>query len=291
MRSLFCLPLLLLGCGAVLDEPAESMGVQGEYRVALGGAACPRESPDAAAARGEIARVRALAGLAPLRCDANAAAAARGHCGYVTANQELTHVQRRAGKRFTGVTFAERLASAAFAESPAGEVLANLQGAEAISGASGFLNSVYHRAFFLRSETTSFGYGSEGTCATIDFGRARPEGPDVTVLWPPDGARNVPFEFWSSRESPNPLPGTLVVGSPVTFTRPRAFGSVTATLTGPHGAIDGVLLHHQNDPHSLVRPGEAHFVPRAPLAPNTTYRARFVIDGAELVSTFTTAAK
>lgn len=81
-----------------------------------------------------------------------------------------------AAARGSGVSFEDRLRSAGFCEDPGGEVLANITGREAITSPAGFLNSVYHRALFLRSELTSFGYGRVGACATIDSG-ATPSAP------------------------------------------------------------------------------------------------------------------
>lgn len=289
MRALL-LPLVLVACGpVVVDASAEA--IESAERSTPGGAPCPSETEDARAARTAIARVRAMAGLSPLRCDAAASESARGHCGYVVANGVFTHVQSPSGKRFTGVTFGDRLRSASFTESPAGEVLANLRGDQAILGRDGFLNSVYHRALFLRTETTSFGYGGEGDCATIDFGRGPSDPGDRTVIWPPDGARNVPPEFWSSRELPNPLPGTTVVGAPITVTRASAFSQHSAALVGPNGQVDAAVLVASTDPNKLVRRGEVHVVPLAPLAPHTTYRATIALDGEEIATTFTTGAR
>jgi uncharacterized protein YkwD len=269
------------GVAAIDDESDTPAEVTGAYRTAVLDLPCPgAEDEDTASARHAIARVRALAGLAPIRCDAAASAAARGHCAYVVANGTLTHVQSRDASGFTGEQFDDRLAAASFADDPAGEVIASITGADAIVGPRGFLNSVYHRALFLRGETISFGYGSVGGCATIDFGRSRntADVPHVTVIWPPDGAKNVATTFFSSRELPNPLPGSTVVGSPVSLIRTRAIARVDASLHGPLGAVAAAVVTSSSDPSSLVRSSEAHLVPLEPLAPNTAYSARFTLD-------------
>lgn len=286
MRALLFAALAAAACTAnpgagPADELAE---IDGVYRAALDDAPCADEDDDVRAARVAISRVRALAGLPALRCDRAAAVAAVGHCRYVIEHGELTHVQERGRKGFTGVSFEDRLRSAGFSEDPGGEVLANITGREAITSPAGFVNSVYHRALFLRSELTSFGYGRVGACATIDFGRDTKRA-DVTVVWPPPGTYNAPTTFFSSRETPNPVPGSTLVGAPISLVRQKPLPRLTATLEGPGGPIASVLLTAGNDPHKLIRPGEAHLVPRAPLAPRTTYRARF---GDVADTTFTT---
>ncbi|GAC1597280.1 MAG: hypothetical protein NVS3B20_20090 [Polyangiales bacterium] len=49
-----------------------------------------------------------------------------------------------------------------------------------------------------------------------------------------------------------------------------------ATLIGPSGNVDAVLITASSDLAKLVRVGEAHLVPTAPLQPNTRYTATFV---------------
>ncbi len=275
MRALLFAALAVTACTANREAPTnEASEMGGVDRAPLDDTPCADEDDDVHGARMAIARVRALAGLPALRCDRAAALAAVGHCRYVIENGELTHVQQRGRKGFTGVSFEDRLRSAGFREDPGGEVLANITGREAIASPAGFLNSVYHRALFLRSELTSFGYGRVGACATIDFGRDTKRA-DVTVVWPPPGAYHVPTTFFSSRETPNPVAGSTLVGAPISLVRQKALPHLTATLEGPSGPIKSVLLTASNDPNKLIRPGEAHLVPLAPLAPRTTYRARF----------------
>ncbi|MBI2394922.1 MAG: hypothetical protein HYV09_35460 [Deltaproteobacteria bacterium] len=292
MRALVALLFVAAtSCSLSNEDSVETMGVRAPYRTAIDDHPCPAEKEGATAARRAIARVRAMAGLPALRCDAAASAAALGHCRYITANGELTHVQTPGRPQFTGVTFADRLAAASFGDQPATEVLANISGALVIDGARGFINSVYHRAPFLRTEATSFGYGEDAACSTIDFGRP-PEAkrsPERTVLWPPDGSVNVPTTFWSGNELPNPVPGTTTVGSPISLIREAPLTGVTAEIVGPKGPLPAVLLTHKDDPNKLVRLGEAHLVPRAPLAPATQYTARFAFRaGGTSITTTTT---
>lgn len=274
-------PLFGVSAACSLDsgvEPeAEVPGVRAPFRIAVGDEPCPGEDADTREARRAIAQARAMVGLPALRCDTAASEAARGHCGYLIANNELSHFQTKGKPAFTGVSFEDRLASQRFRDQPAGEVLANITGAAAVAGPRGFLNSVYHRAPFLRSETASFGYGHVDTCATIDFGRRNMGGsfPDRIVSWPPDGAQNVPGVFHSGAERPNPLPGTTVTGAPVSILAEVPLVGLRAEIAGPEGTLRSVLITHESDPAHLVRVGEAHLLPREPLSPYTHYTARF----------------
>lgn len=276
--------VLLASCsfsdGTEPIEPAAA--VRAAYRTAVDLSPCPGEDDDTASARLSIARARAMADLPALRCDALAGTAAKAHCAYIQSNGGvLTHFEVAGKPGFTGVTFEDRLACAKFVEKPAGEVLANISGATVIEGARGFLNSVYHRAPFLRAETTSFGYGHMGDCAVIDFGRLGDsededdDHDDALVLWPPDGATNVATSFHAAGELPNPVPGSNVVGSPVSLIRTASLANVSATLRGPTGALPFTLVTKATDAAGLVRAGEVHLVPKSPFAKHTTYVVRF----------------
>ena len=293
-RSPLLLSVLLMACAPAvaeeLDEPSAEL--EGQYQSALVDEPCPGEDADMASARRAIAHVRALAGLPMLRCDRSASAAARAHCEYVEANGgKLTHVEERGQPRFTGASFEDRLAAAAFSDSPAGEVMASITGADSITGTRGYLNSVYHRPFFLRTETVSFGYGATTACSTVDFGRVKDLGSvkDIPIVWPPNGARGVPFRFYADHETPNPMPGSSVVGTPVSLVRTANITRLVATLTGPDGVVPTTTLTHENDKNHLVRNGEAHMIPLSPLQSDTLYRARFEFgNGGSIEASFTT---
>jgi hypothetical protein len=238
---------------------------------------CPGEDADVAAIHASIARARAMAGVAPLRCDAAAVAATQHHCKYVSANHEITHYEKPGNPEFTGVGFEDRLAAQSFQDTPSAEILTSISSADAIDGRYGMLNTVYHRSPILRPYNTSFGVSIEPGCVTVDFGR--PAGGDETgadVIWPPDGATHVSTYFVSKYESPNPVPGSEIVGSPVSLLTTGHLEKIDATMHAADGSsIDGVLITHATDPAKIVHPGDVHFVPRAQLAPHTQYTVHF----------------
>ena len=83
-------------------------------------------------------------------------------------------------------------------------------------------------------------------------------------------------------------------GGPISLVTGHALVAVVGVLMGPDGPVEAVLLTAANDPAKLVRAGEAHLVPKQPLAPNTTYVAHFgFLDASKAVAlktTFTTGA-
>jgi uncharacterized protein YkwD len=281
MRFYVCLAFIVtFGCSAPpaleVTEPSDRVGddrLQVPRVIPLDANPCPDEDEETQSACRSIAYVRAAAGLPALRFDAATHRAARAHCAYVAANNLFTHVEERGKPEFTGVRFADRMVAANASVTPGAEVLANIGGAEAIEGTAGFLNSVYHRAPFLRSEMVSFGYGHATNCATIDFGKA--DGPsDGWVVWPPDGARSVQTTFHASRELPNPVSPLEIVGSPISLISHLSLSDVRATLVGPSGEVTAITIT-STDASGLVHPGEIHLVPERPLAPMTTYTATF----------------
>jgi uncharacterized protein YkwD len=263
------------------------------YQTAPGGKACAREDASASEVRASLSRARAMVGAPPLDCDDSITTAAGAHARYLEANHEFGHTETPGKVGFTGVDVGDRLDAAHFEGACSGEVLSTLSGAASVDGEFGYLNTVYHRALLLRIESTTFGFGSASTSSVLDLGRpedahARPQ----RVVWPPDGATNVPTTFHASFETPNPVAPLDVVGSPVSLVTGHALTALAATLSGPSGPADFVLVTADDDPAKLVRVGEAHLVPKAPLQPNSTYVATFAFaDAGEAVvlgSTFMT---
>jgi hypothetical protein len=260
-----------------------------------GGKACPGATPDAVEVRDAISRVRAMVGLPAVDCAATLAGAAHAHAGYLAQNGEFGHTETKGRPGFTGTSVSARVEAAEFDGETDGEVLSSQVGAASIDSEFGYLNSVYHRAMLLRIETTTYGYGSSSAGSVIDLGRPDDAHQQAQrVVWPPNGATNVPTTFHSASESPNPVAPLEVAGSPISLVTGHALVAVVGRLVGPDGPVEAVLITSTSDPAKLVRTSEAHLVPKKPLAPNTTYVASFgFLDGAQAVaiqSTFTTGA-
>lgn len=269
--------------------------VVGPAITAPGGKACPGATTDAVEVRDAISRVRAMVGLPAVDCATPLATAAGAHASYLAQNGEFGHTESKGRPGFTGASVGDRVGAAKFDGETDGEVLSSQVGAASIDSEFGYLNSVYHRAMLLRIETTTYGYGSSSAGSVIDLGRPDDAHQQAQrVVWPPDGATNVPTTFHSASETPNPVAPLQVAGSPISLVTGHALVAVVGVLMGPEGPVDAVLITSKNDPAKLVRTSEAHLVPKQPLAPNTTYVAHFgFLDASQAVTlktTFTTGA-
>jgi len=299
MRAFVSLVVLLsVGCSSAPAETSDPEGTavnatNAPLQRALVEQPCANETAEIADARRALDRVRAMAGLPSLRCDAATAAAAAAHCAYVAANGTFSHVEVNGKPKFYGERFIQRMARAKASDTAAAEVMATLRGADAIEAHGGWMNSVYHRSILLRRELVSFGYGSAESCSTIDFGRNTASVDGAAVVWPPNGATSVPWSFGASDELPNPLPGHDVVGSPISIVGTSSFDHPSAVVTGPSGSVAVKLISPDSDETGLVRAGELHVVPLAPLEPNTRYtatiRARSGDKSVVYATTFTTS--
>jgi uncharacterized protein YkwD len=269
------------GCMQMSGDPStgqlQTAIIEAPAIVPAGGAPCATESPTAIAIQNDIAHVRSMAGLAPISCDSAAQSAASAHAAYVAVNASLTHTETPSLPSFVGATPPDRLAAFHFEYQVSGEVVGFDGTRECIFGVDGFINSVYHRAPFLRAESVVMGIGSQTGAVTIDFGRTSSHASDATqvVLWPPNSATHVPTTFAASYEVPNPVPeGASIVGSPVSLIAQSHLYDVSVTMVDGNGiAVVGKTLTGSND--SNVRASEAHFVPYAPLAAGTTFTVTF----------------
>ena len=136
----------------------------------------------------------------------------------------------------------------------------------------------------------------------MSFVSPYPNGPRTAVIYPIDGQREVPIDFDSDTEWPDPAPSHGVVGYPVTVTvaaetavggyNPYALFIIEATLTDESGREIDCIVSDPDDDDYLNN--TAFMLPISPLSPSTTYTAEMVIewDGIEetIRSTFTTGS-
>lgn len=261
-----------------------------------GGKPCADTAPGAEEVAASLSRVRAMAGLPPLDCAPRLEAAATAHAGYMAMNGEFGHVEIEGHAGFTGETPRRRVERVEFEGETGGEVVSQQQRAPSIDSAFGYMNSVYHRAMLLRIETTTFGYGESGAGSVLELGRREDAHQQAQeVIWPPDGATNVPTTFHAASELPNPVAPLEVAGSPISLITGHPLEGLSGKITGPDGAVDAELITAKSDSAKLVRAGEAHLVPRSPLSPNTEYFVQFTFrEGAATItseSSFVTAAR
>lgn len=236
---------------------------------------------------------RARVALPPLKEDEALTAAAQAHALYLESHADLfeepdlsAHSEDPAHADFTGKSVFERVVHFEYAGTALGEVIAFLP--SSTGAVRGWIDSVYHRFPLLDPAADEFGYGETGdvldrTYNVLDLGRgAASAAPGFLVVWPPDGATDVPTE-WDGNEIPTPAPPPQGYPSgPVVTLQATAgsFSEVEASI-GPAGgeAVPATLLTKSNDPVLLGR--HVALIPHDPLLPETLYEVVFfgLLDG------------
>ncbi len=234
------------------------------------------------ALRGEL-------GLGPLTRHAALDAAAQAHADYLAANWQAhtgrglsPHREARDLSGFTGEASSDRAAAAGYDGTARGEVIA-YKGSSA-AAAEAWLESLYHRLPLLRRELDHVGYGehlSGGQLTTnvLEVGRrASPPwepspAPVAFVVYPPDGALDVPYD-WDGLEHPQPPPppsgypsGPVLSLSALAGQVADVVASVERLDTG--AAVPATVLTAATDPYLSGR--DVAIIPEAPLVPGAGY--------------------
>lgn len=244
---------------------------------------------------------RLAAGLDPLAADPALARAARSHAVFYATNADRyggislsVHEESASWPGFTGVDPWDRTAYWGYAGNPA-ENMAFARGT--VEAVDVWVDSVYHRFPVLDPGALAAGFyltGDPGVDDTLpvtvmEFGDWRDGGKEVpssaTVVYPAPNQSGVPLSFLAG-EVPDPLsafPGaSYPAGYPVTLQFPSphtvALQVTTATLATLDGkAVPAWVLApglRSVDP-ALAHLGQAvAILPKAPLKPLTSYRAR-----------------
>jgi len=164
---------------------------------------------------------------------------------------------------------------------------------------AGWYASAYHAAKILDPNLKRVGIARKHDLSLLYPTDAPWHGREPWVH-PADGAVDIPTEFSRGGEIPNPAPGTEMgrgTGFPLLVLLPRSLRArelVTFELFGPRDEPVPGFASAPSRPASQDLPdnlGCAFFVPKAPLAGETRYRARLEIEGmtAPLEWSFTTA--
>jgi uncharacterized protein YkwD len=236
-------------------------------------------------------------GLAPLTRNSQIDAAAMGHSNYQTLNG-ITHDQTAGKPGFTGVTVFDRLAAAdyRFTQGPGayGEVIVRTSNASGFQGSEDLIAAIYHRFVIFEPVFKEVGAGAakaqDGNIyVTTDFavnGFSAALGAGNVVTYPFANQQNVPRNFFSDSESPDPVASKNEVGYPISV-----HADITSTIgvqsftVQPRGgaALPAQLLERATDPHMTQSDvtGAVALIPLNPLAAATTYDVLFVgtVDG------------
>jgi uncharacterized protein YkwD len=231
---------------------------------------------------------RAQLGLSALARNSRLDAAAQGHSDYQRLNRVITHEQTMGQPGFTGVFLQDRLDAAGYSlrgSSLAGEVISATTNGSGFYQAEELITAIYHRFVIFEPVFREIGTGAATisgsyTYFTADFavvGSFNGLGRGKVVVYPADQQANVPRNFFSDSESPDPVPGQNEVGYPISVHADKGGGNVavqTFTVT-PRGGTALTTRLLSIDAGTSTSATAAAIVPLAPLKAATTYDVSF----------------
>ena len=164
------------------------------------------------------------------------------------------------------------------------------------------MGSVYHRIPFTQPYWVEAGFGLTDRFGAMAIVTPYPDGPRTAVMYPVDGQTDVPVDFNSDWEIPDPDPDRGVVGYPITVTvsaenagpsmeDPYNLRLLDAVLLGPDGdEVEVIAVDPSDDVYLFTM---AAMWTTEPLLPNAEYEATMTVewDGETetMVTVFTTA--
>ena len=261
-------------------------------------------TPDAKEGLARTNCFRNLMGLEPAVLHPILDAASQAHSDYMQDNDILSHSEESSKPGYTGDAVWDRIESAGY-PLEGGRSWAEIisWGYSAADAVDGWVQTVYHRIPFTTPYIVEVGFGQTGSYSSMTFVSPYPNGERTAVVYPIDGQRDVPIDFDSDSEWPDPAPSHGVVGYPVTVTvssNSAAGGNndyglylLDATLVDSNGTTVDCIVADPSEDEWLGN--TAFMLPKAPLSRNTTYTATMVVEwgGVEetLTARFTTGSE
>ena len=232
---------------------------------------------------------RSQAGLPVLARNAQIDTAALAHSNYQRLNNTVTHSETAGLPGFTGAQLSDRLAAAGYvltAPYAYGEVISATSDTSGFYQAEQLIAAIYHRFVIFEpvfkeagagAATTSGGY----TYFTCDLAANNGYGPGLgsgnLTTYPVSGQTQVPANFFSDNESPDPVPNQNEVGYPISVHADIDSTVLVQSFTvHPHsgGANLSVrMLTHDTD--SDTPQSAAAIIPLAVLNAATMYDVSF----------------
>jgi hypothetical protein len=232
---------------------------------------------------------RAQAGLPTLTENAIIDVAALGHSEYQRVNNVVSHEQTPGKQGYTGASLLERLTAAGYtfanADHAFGEVISATSNQNGAFMAEELITAIYHRFVIFEPVFKEVGTGAASTSSgyryfTADFAANNGFGPGVAAgtvaVWPYSGQTQVPRNFFSDFEAPDPVPGLNEVGYPISV-----HANITAVLKvqsftiRPRGGANLQVRQLTKDVDPETPVSAAALVPLAPLAAGATYDVSF----------------
>lgn len=254
----------------------------------------PPAEPGAPAATGNVATDgvnwvnyrRSQTGLSVLARNSLVDLAAQRHSSYQQQN-EITHVQEVGKPGFTGVALADRLRQVNYLSSSffIGEVISASTSSSGFYLSEELITAIYHRFVMFEPRFKEIGAGAVTnnagyTILTINFAANNGYGPGIgntnLATWPFSGQTNIPINFFSDFESPDPVENQNEVGYPISV---HADADLTIAVTSftvrPRGGVDLNVKRLSTATDSHTPQSAASIVPLTKLTPNTVYDVTF----------------
>lgn len=253
---------------------------------------------------------RAQLGMAALARNGNINTAAQGHSDYQRINNVVTHDQTSGKQGFTGVTLQDRLAAANYTvnannANAIGEVISATNNSSGFYMAEELITAIYHRFVIFEPVFKEIGTGaasrSDGyNYFTADFAANNGYGAGLAagtiVAWPFNGQTQVPVNFFSDNEEPDPVPNANEVGYPISVhvNLSRRLEVQTFAVRARGAASDlPVRRLVYPDGNNIATRSVAAIIPLAKLAAATTYDVTFIgtVDGTAASRTWSFTTK
>ena len=251
--------------------------------MALPGAffALPRPADAAAVSGNDMLllhnQLRYAVGAPTVSSDQRVALAAQNHANYSAANRTSGHYETAGLPYYTGYGPRDRVIAAGLVTPFVSEVATG--GGGALAGVSQLWDAPYHRLGLMHPSASSAGWGHSDLSGsatvgdiTYDFGIRSVD----FVRSPAHGQSGIPTS-WSGNESPSPLPSGVrgPVGYPVmvVYSGGQRVDMRAAEIVAPNGSRVPIYYVAQQFEYDYQV-----IIPQQPLAPGTTYHARFDIN-------------
>lgn len=236
---------------------------------------------------------RGLAGLSTLTQNGNIDTAAQAHSDYQKLNDTVDHGETLGKPGYTGARLEDRLAAGGYVlirPWVVGEVISATSNNSGVYMAEELITAIYHRFVIFEPKFREIGAGAARTSSnynyfTADFGSTNGLGAGLghgnVAAWPYSGQLNVPTNFFSDNELPDPMPAPTYgneVGYPISVQ-----GDINLKMTvqqftvRQHGAAADVAVRlMMPNENAEVPVNAAAIIPLAPLKAATMYDVTFI---------------
>lgn len=290
--------LLLAACGGGGSNDSPSSTAAAPQTSAPEGPVGNNSDPNAPALTGDSATDgfnwfnyrRQQLGMQVLQRNSLVDLAAQRHSQYQATNNIITHEQDPAKPGFTGEFLSDRLTQANYRFTKSsyayGEVISKTVDRSGVNAAEALIAAIYHRFLVFEPMFSEGGSGAASgsdnymyfttnfTANGLDYSKGLPSG--VVVTYPFSNQTNIPVNFFSDYEVPDPVPNRNEVGYPISV-----HANIDATITiqsftvRPRGGSNLATVTVTSADSGGAGPAAVSIVPLDKLRSATVYDVQF----------------